>query len=230
LVKLVSGLMLALAISALGAPSALGAGAAARGTITVTGTGIVTSVPDQADFTFGVSTTAATATAALAADSSQMRRLIDALKKQGIAARDIQTAEVSLSPNTNANGNRVIGYTASNSVTARIRKLANAGPVVDAAVRAGANEVGGPSLTSADANALYRRALKAAIANARGKAATIAGAARLKLGAIRSVDESSSSVTPFAKTLPSAAASSSTPVQPGTIQTEADVTVVFNTG
>ena len=227
--RLVSGLMLALAVSALSASSALGAAGAARGTITVSGTGIVTTVPNQADFTFGVSTTAATATAALSADSGQMRAVIDALEKRGIASRDIQTSQVSLSPNTNSNGNRVIGYTATNSVTARIRKLSDAGPVIDAAVTAGANQVSGPNLTSADANQLYRRALRAAIANARGKAATIASAAHLKLGAIRSVDESSSTATPFAKPL-AGAASSATPVQPGTIQIEADVTVTFSTG
>lgn len=230
LVRLISGLMLALAVSALSASSAQGAAGAARGTITVTGTGIVTSVPNRADFSFGVSTTAATATAALATDSSQMRRVIDALKSRGIASRDIQTAEVSLSPNTNANGSRVIGYTASNSVSTTIRKLSDAGPVIDAAVKAGANQVDGPNLTSADANQLYRSALTAAIANARGKAATIASAAHLKLGTIRTVDESSSTVTPFAKPLSSAASSSATPVQPGTIQTEADVTVTFNVG
>ena len=227
--KLVYGVTVALAVSLLGASSAVGAAAAAKGTITVSGTGIVNSVPDRADFTFGVSTTAATATAALAADGSQMRRLIDALTKHGIASRDIQTAEISLSPNMNPNGNRVLGYTASNSVTALIRKLGDAGPIIDAAVGAGANQVSGPSLTSADQQKLYRRALKAAIANARAKAATIASAAHLDLGSIRSISEASAA--PFPVPLAGAkAAGASTPVQPGTIQTEADVTVTFNVG
>jgi len=69
-VKLVYGLTIALAVSVLGASPAAGATAAAKGTITVSGTGIVNSVPNRADFTFGVSATAPTATAALAADSS----------------------------------------------------------------------------------------------------------------------------------------------------------------
>lgn len=227
--KLVYGVTIALAVSVLGASSAAGATAAAKGTITVSGTGIVNSVPNRADFTFGVSTTATTATAALAADSAQMRRLIDALKKHGIASRDIQTAQISLSPNMGPNGNRVLGYTASNSVTTRIRKLGDAGPIIDAAVGAGANQVSGPSLTSADQQRLYRQALKAAIANARVKAGAIASAAHLKIGSIRSIDESGSTSVPFAKPL-STAGASGTPVQPGTIQTEADVTVTFNVG
>ena len=227
--KLVYGLTIALAVSVLGASSAAGATAAAKGTITVSGSGIVNSVPNRADFTFGVSATAPTATAALAADSSQMRRLIDALKKRGIASKDIQTAQISLSPNMNQAGNRVVGYTASNSVTTRIRKLGDAGPVIDAAVRAGANQVSGPSLTSADQQALYRRALKAAIANARVKASTIASAAHLTVGSIRSISEATTNS--FPQPLAEAkAAAGSTPVQAGTIQTEADVTVTFNVG
>ncbi len=227
--KLVYGLMLAAAVAVLGASSAAGAAAPSRGTITVSGTGIVNSVPNQADFTFGVSVSAKTATAALAVNSAQMNRLIGALKKRGVAPRDIQTAQISLSPNTNPGGNRVLGYTASNSVTAHIRKIGDAGPIIDAAVGAGANEVSGPSLTSADAQRLYRAALKAAIANARAKAAAIASAAHVTLGGIRSVIEASSA--PYPKPLAGGVASSaSTPVQPGTIQTEADVTVTFNVG
>lgn len=227
--KLVYSVTIALAVSLLGASSAVGAAAAAKGTITVSGTGIVNSVPNRADFTFGVSTTATTATAALAADGGQMRRLIDALEKRGIASRDIQTAQISLSPNMNPNGNRVLGYTASNSVTARIRKLGDAGPIIDAAVGAGANQVSGPSLTSADQQHLYRQALKAAVANARAKAATIASAAHLTVGGIRSISEATAS---FPQPLAEAAkaAGASTPVQPGTIQTEADVTVTFDVG
>ena len=225
--KLVYGLTVALAVSVLGASAASGATTAANGTITVSGTGIVNSVPNRADFTFGVS---ATATAALAADSSQMRRLIDALKKRGIASRDIQTAQISLSPNMNQNGSRVLGYTASNSVTARIRKIGDAGPVIDAAVAAGANQISGPSLTSADQQSLYRRALKAAIANARVKAGAIASAAHVTVGSIRSIVEASASPFPQPLAESAKAAGASTPVQPGTIQTEADVTVTFNLG
>jgi uncharacterized protein YggE len=159
-----------------------------------------------------------------------MRRLINALKQRGIAARDIQTAQVSLSPNMDPNGSSVVGYTASNSVTARIRKLRDAGPIIDAAVAAGANQVGGPSLTSADQQKLYRQALKAAIANARAKASTIAAAAHLNLGSIRSISEASTTSFPQPLAESAKASGASTPVQPGTIQTEADVTVTFNVG
>src|SRR5579871_5942418 len=78
--------------------------AAPTRSITVNGSGIVTAVPNEASFQFGVSVTAATARAALTSNASRMNRVIAAIEKQGIPSREIQTAEISLSPNTNDNG------------------------------------------------------------------------------------------------------------------------------
>src|SRR3989441_3112655 len=153
--------------------------------ITVNGTGIVTSVPDRADFTFGVSTNARTATAALNANAAEMTKVINALKAQGIPAADIQTASISLQPRYNAAGDDIVSYTASNSVTAHLRSLAKAGAIVDAAVAAGANQVFGPSLTRTDQQALYRRGLPAPVADARQRGGTIAAPPPVRLGAGR---------------------------------------------
>src|SRR5437868_15016305 len=73
-------------------------------TITVTGTGTVTAVPDRATFSFGVTTAAKTATQALAANAADMRKVIDALKASGIEAKDIQTQTVSLDPRYSESG------------------------------------------------------------------------------------------------------------------------------
>ena len=206
-----------------GARSASGAEPRA---ITVNGTGIVTSVPDRADFTFGVSTNAKTATAALNANAAEMTKVINALKAQGIPAADIQTASISLQPRYNAAGDDIVGYTASNSVTAHLRSLAKAGAIVDAAVAAGANQVSGPSLTRTDQQALYQRALRAAIADARKRAVTIAAASHVRLGPVRMVTEGSN-VPPPPILAGRAQAPAATPLEPGTIQIEADVTVAF---
>jgi uncharacterized protein YggE len=195
-------------------------------TITVQGTGIVTTVPDEAQFTFGVSTTASTAKAALGANAARMNRLIAALKAAGIAPADIQTAQISLSPNTNENASKVLSFTASNSVTLKTKQIAKAGSIVDAAVAAGANLVSGPSLGPSDQRLLQRRALKAAVADAHGRALAIAQAAHVKLGAVISVSETSSSPVQFAPTA-KAASSSGTPVEPGSVQVEEDVTAIF---
>lgn len=223
-VKRVWILALAVAIAGLAAASAA-AHVEAR-TITVNGTGIVNSVPTQAEFTFGVTTTGKTATAALATNGTAMNKLIAAIKGQGIKPADIQTAEISLTPNQNPAGTLILNYTATNSVSALVGNISKAGPLIDAAVHAGANDVEGPSLTAADSQNLSRQALKAAVSDARARAEAIATAAHVALGSIISISETSNQ-TPLPFTPISAAKSSSTPVAAGTIQIEADITAVF---
>ena len=222
---------LTLMISALfvAAATCVSTASAADGrTITVNGTGIVTTVPNEAAFNFGVSITARTAQGALTANARRMTLVIAAIEKQGIAARDIQTAEISLTPNTNDNGTKVIDFTASNSVTVTTKSIPKSGGIVDAAVGAGANTVSGPTLTISDQLSLERRALASAIADARARALAIASASHVKLGAVRTVTEESSSPITFGSAPKAASlASPSTPVQPGTVQTEEDVTVTF---
>jgi uncharacterized protein YggE len=217
-----------LVLTAALAAACLAGPASAVRTITVHGTGIVSSVPTSAAFTFGVSTDGATAAGALAANSRQMTRVIAALKAKGIAPADIQTAELSVNANRSPNGNRILNYTASNSVTALVKQIANAGPVIDAAAAAGANQLSGPTLSSADQQALSRRALQAAIADARARAGVIAHAAGVPLGRVLSVSEVTATPIPIEGALPVHAAA--TPIEAGTVQTEADVAVTFAIG
>ncbi len=218
-----------ISVLVLGACSlAADASAAGDRSITVNGTGIVTTVPNEASFTFGVSVTASTARAALTANARRMTVVIAAIKKQGIVDRDIQTAEISLTPNTNDNGTKVIDFTAANSVSVTTKAIAKSGGIVDAAVAAGANTVSGPTLTRSGVLTLERRALAAAIADARARAVAIAAASHVRLGAVQTVTEQSSAPITFSPTAKSSAlAAPSTPVEPGTVQTEEDVTVTF---
>jgi uncharacterized protein len=193
--------------------------------ITVSGNGSVSATPNQAVFTFGVTTQGKTAVQALAANSAEMRRLIDALKAAGIPSGSLQTSSVSLSPNTSNGGDAIIGYSASNSVAATIANLGRAGEIVDAAVSAGANQVNGPNLTVSDQGALYQDALKAAVADARVKAQALAEASGLHVGGVTSVQEDGGNtpITYDAKAVPAP----STPIVAGTQQISASVTVVF---
>jgi uncharacterized protein YggE len=217
-IVLLAGLIAAIAVPA-------SAAAATARTITVNGTGTVELTPSVAQFTFGVSADGATATKALSANATKMTAVIAAVERRGIAAADIQTAQISLQPNRNQAGNKILNYTATNSVTVNVKGIANAGPVVDAAVGAGTNEIDGPTLTVPDQLLLSRRALKAAVVDARGRALAIAAAAGVKLGVIRTVSEQSASTPqPFAGIAQKAA---STPVSAGTVSIEADVTVTF---
>ena len=214
----------------LGTAGAAGASSEAtvQHSIVVTGQGSVSTVPDRAQVSFGVSTDAKTASAALRANAVEMTKVIAAVKGEGVAAADIKTDLVSLSPRYSQNGDTVVGYTATNSVSATIRNLAKIGGTIDAAVDAGANQVSGPNLVRGDMTALYRAALRAAIANAKGKAQTIAAASGLHLRRITDVSEASSAPVP--QPLTKAGADAATPVEPGTQLVEAAVTVTFAVG
>jgi uncharacterized protein len=206
-----------------GRPGQAEAAASTARSLTVTGSGKATAVPNRVAFSFGVTTQAKTAAGALNANSTEMRKVIAALKAAGVAAKDIQTTGVSLSPRYSPSGDDIVGYTASNMVNATIKGIARAGAVIDAAVGAGANQVFGPSFTRSDTALLYRRALRAAVANARAKAQTLASAGHVRLGPIRFITESSSTPVPIeAKASPA-----ETPIEGGTQSIEASVTVEF---
>ena len=192
--------------------------------ITVTGEATVDVTPNQASFDFGVTTQAATAAQAMNRNASQARAIVDALKKAGVDASDVQTTQVSLWPQTSSDGTRITGYQASNSVHVTAG-LGKSGALVDAAVRAGANNVSGPNLDNADTSSSYHEALKKAIADAKGKAQAIAEGAGLTLGSLVKIEEGSS-----AQPVPMYAAArdaASVPIEAGTQQIQASVTVTF---
>lgn len=193
--------------------------------ITVTGSGTVDATPDRASFDFGVTSQGATATEALARNSSEARAISDALKRAGIDSADIQTTQVSLWPQTSSEGTRITGYQASNSVQVTAG-LGRSGALVDAAVRAGANNVDGPSLDTADKASLYGQALKKAIGDARTKAQALADGAGLTLGSLLKVREGDNAAQPVPM-YAAARDAASVPIEAGTQQIQAAVTVTF---
>src|SRR5829696_2463342 len=180
-------------VAGAGAPLAARAEDPQPGTITVMGTGTVSSVPDTATISFGVVTQATTAAQAMSANTTAAERMIAAVKGAGIDSKDIHTDFVTLSPRYSERGDEIVGYTASNSVSATIRDLGRAGTVIDAAVGAGANSVNGPFLEPSEVTALYQDALKRAVADARTKGEALAAAGGMTLGAVSSMSEGSQS-------------------------------------
>jgi uncharacterized protein YggE len=230
-ILLVAGVLLvAVAIAGVAQPH-LGRSAtpAAGSTITVTGNGTVDATPDRASFDFGVTTNGATAAEALSRNSSEARTIIAALKKVGIASSAIQTTQVSLWPQTSSNGREITGYQASNSVRVTA-VLGKSGQLVDAAVRAGANNVDGPSLDTADKSSLYDQALTQALAEAKGKAQAIAGAAGVTLGTPLKVREGGAPTPIVYGDALAARASGAPPIEAGTQKIQASVTVTYSAG
>lgn len=117
-------------------------------TLNLSATGESKVTPDLATITLGVQTDGATAAQALSANAAQMTKVVAALKKAGIADRDIQTSSLNVSPQYVYEQNqppKLNGYQASNQVTIQVRDLTKLGQTVDATVGAGATNVGGIS-------------------------------------------------------------------------------------
>ena len=220
------------AIAGVGAPRLIHAdsGGPAPGTLSVVGTGSIDTTPDIATVSAGVTTQGSTAGEAMDANARAMAKVIKALKDAGIASKDLQTQFVSVDPRYDDGGLRITGYGASNSVSAVVRGLSDVGSVIDAAVAAGANTVSGPSLGREDQDKLYRDALADAVANARDKAAALARAAGVSLGAVKSLDESPQSSGPVVYGAAFAKTDAATPIEPGTTEITASVRVVFAIG
>jgi hypothetical protein len=214
--------LVASAVVGIGRPEAARGEVATPDTVTTVGHGVITVAPDEATVTAGVHTQAASASAALAENAKLMNAVVAALK--AAAGRELQTQQVSLYPQTDPQG-RVNAYVADNSVSAKT-KIADAGALIDAAVGAGANTVGGPTLSVSDRDARYRDALGKAVADARLKAEALAKAGGFGVGPVSSVTEQASSgPTPVFQA--AVAKDASTPIEPGTQEVTADVSVSF---
>src|SRR5665213_986924 len=128
----------------------------------MTGSATVKAAPDMADISAGVSSQAATATAALAANSAAMTRIFAALDRAGVARRNVQTSNFSVSPvyaNRNPNEpQRLTGYQVNNEVHVILDDIARVGATLDALVGAGANQMNGLNFAIKDPAPLLARA------------------------------------------------------------------------
>jgi uncharacterized protein YggE len=212
------------ALAGVGRPDLAGGASEPTGGITVNGTGSVQTIPDLAQFSLGVESSGPTAREALAMNSERMRRVLAALLAAGVAKRDVQTQNVSVSKAYPDNG-----YSAQNSVSVTIRELARAGSILDAASIAGANDVYGPTLSRSDQDELQAKALREAVDDARAKARVLAEAAGVRLGTVTAITESAAEPMPYyAAEL--AKSSSSAPIEPGKQEIQATVRVTFAIG
>jgi uncharacterized protein YggE len=201
--------------------------------LSVNAEGKVTGRPDMATLNMGVTTDGATAAAALAANSQRMNALIAALRRTGVAERDIQTANINVNPQyvyREGEAPRVTGYQASNTVTAKVRNLDRVGAAIDAAVNAGGNTVNGVSFSYQDDEGPLNEARTDAMGEARRRAELYARAAGLRVHRIVSISESNAWTPPIPMPMMARmdmAQANAPPVQPGQIETTVNLGVVF---
>lgn len=222
--------VLALALSACGpaAPSP-----ANQRTINVTGTGLVMMSPDIAYISIGVHTEANTAATAVAQNTTQTQKVIEAIKKLGVADADIRTINFSIWPNQRYDDQGQptgLSYVVDNTVYLTVRDLSKMGQLIDDAVKAGANTVNSIQFDVADKTEQLATARKLAIENAKKQAEEIAAAAGVKLGDIQTISYYDSAPVPYydyGKGGGPVAADMSVPVSPGTLQLTSSVNIVY---
>jgi uncharacterized protein YggE len=232
-IRIAAAALLVLAAAALvgiGRPEAAGGASDSSGEgITVTGVGHVDAVPDEAEFSLGITTKGQTAREALTANSARMQRLITALKAAGVEEKSIKTQNVSVGPDYDDGSGAAGGYTATNSVSVRIRQIDRAGALLEAASNAGANQVYGPALTREDREGLEQKALENAVANSRQRAGTLAEAAGVRVGRVTAIVEAvegGGGVYEGAR-MAMDTASAKVPIEKGTEEITASVTMTF---
>lgn len=204
-------------------------------TISVGGSGKVTVTPDLATVRLGVMVQRPTAKAARQDAAVAMTGIVDALRKLGIADKDITTALVSLSPvydySNNGAAPKITGYQLANSVSVTVRDLSILSDVLDNGIAAGANTVDGVSFDVADRTAAEAKAREAAIADARAKADTYAKGLGIAITGVASVTESVSTPVWYGPNYAMGAAptdkGASTPVLPGSTDVVIAVQVAF---
>ncbi|AXJ94874.1 MULTISPECIES: SIMPL domain-containing protein [unclassified Sphingomonas] len=158
----------------------------------VSAEGRTTRVPDLATIRAGVVSQAPSAAAALADNAQRMARVMAALKRAGVAARDIATSTVNLSPQYRYADNQppaITGYQATNTVSIRFRDVATSGTILDALVAQGANQIEGPTLSIDKPDAALDEARTDAVKRARAKAEIYAAAAGLRVARVVSISE-----------------------------------------
>ena len=201
-------------------------------TISVSGTGVVKIAPDVADLSVGVGITRPTVRQARADAAAQMTAVIAALKKAGIADKDIQTSGLSLDPvyDYSNNRQRITGYRVSNTVTATVRDLDTVSDVVDGAMKAGATDLNGLTFRVDDPAAAQAQARDAAVKDARAKAEALARAAGVSITGVQTITEQTASMPQpiyMAAGAARTAEDAATPIQVGTNDVSVSVGVVF---
>jgi uncharacterized protein len=198
-------------------------------TITVTGEGIVQTQPDQATISLGVTTNGDTAAAALADNNAALTMVLDRLKAAGVAEVDLQTSNLSLSPNwtgyDSGSTPNIAGYIATNMLDVRVRDLAALGTILDAAVTDGANTMNGITFGLSEPTPVMNEARTKAVTDAKARAEVLALATGGTLGKMVSMAESG--IYPGPAPMFRADAESAVPVQSGQIGMTSNVTVTY---
>jgi uncharacterized protein YggE len=203
--------------------------------LNIVGSAEVHAAPDAALVMTGVLTEGDTAAAALKANSATLAKVVEVIRSSGVEAKDLQTSGLSLAPRyqldklSSGDRQRIIGYTAVNEISVRVRDLAKVGDLLDKATAAGANRIDGIEFVISNQEGLLDDARQKAVADAKGKADLYARAAGFTLGKVMSLtEEAVPSPRPMARAMAVSGAAAPVPVEPGEMTLSVRVRVVWS--
>jgi uncharacterized protein YggE len=202
-------------------------------TVTVVGTGKVTTKPDRVMFTAGVETTAPTVDEAVRLNNERVAALIAALKKGGATENDLRTTNFNVFPQQVYEQNqkpRIVGFQANNSVTVTRQSPADAGKLLMTALNAGANQVSGLTFSVSDPVAARNKGLALALEDAKAKAALLATAAGRTIGRAMMITEGSGAQPPqpiYGRVMAMQAKDADVPVESGADELSFSVSVTY---
>jgi len=228
--KILQGLFISLILFAVTAAAQDVTGEKLPPSIRTNGDAVVTAKPDRAEIDIGVVTQADSSQAAASQNAQKLETVLTKLKTLIGPNADIKTISYSLSPNyrypTGGGEPTITGYTATNVVRVTLDDLTQVGKVIDTATGSGANRIQSLRFTLKDSQAVEAQALTQAAVEARKKADTLAAALNLRIIRVLSVSESSPVVVPVRDVAYARAETASTPIEPGTIEVRANVSLV----
>lgn len=203
--------------------------------VSVSGTGRATVVPDRFTFTVGVQTVANTVEDAVNENNRKVAAVIAALKRAGAQDKDVRTSNFSIWPQQDySQGHlpRILGYQVANNITATRDKIGEAGKLLQAAISAGVNTSSGLQFEVSDPSKGREQGLRAAYEDARAKAALLAQAAGRTLGRAVIISEGGQTQPPpypmpRAMAMKAEAQVTEVPIESGTQENTYTVSVVF---
>jgi uncharacterized protein YggE len=210
-------------------------GMTSAGTISVTGIGEVTVTPDTANIQIGVQVFSEELADAQKKSNDQIAAILETIKEAGVAEKDIQTSNFSVSIRQQYDNNgiatAVLGYDIYNTLSVTVRNLDDLGSILDQVVAAGANQIYGIYFYTTDLTKATAQAREAAVKDAQERAGQLAEAAGVQVGSIVNITEGYSAApyqTQYGKGAGmDMAAGSAVPIQTGSQTVQISVSITY---
>jgi uncharacterized protein len=204
-------------------------------TIQSVGEATVEAAPDQARMSVGITTRAPTAEKAVAQSAGKTTPVLSVLKGIVGSSGDIRTANYSVEPEykyEQGQSPAITGYVASQTIQVTLNDVTLVGKVIDACSKAGANNFNRIEFGLKDDSSSRREAIAKATAAARANADAIAQALGVNVTGVAWAETTGSGVTPPRPVpmmkMQSMAATAPTPIESGTLEIHASVTVALD--